>query len=93
MHTFSCAVQSVDVEEIGTVRFDSDPNDYAICCVYIGDYVLTFDRNGMSTGVEKVEPEPDPEAAPEPTPHETESVAPLFPEPAPLSPKTPEPKP
>lgn len=60
MHTFSCAVQSVDVD--GTqVRFDADPGDYSNCRLYIGDNVLTFHRNGVLLSVAKVEPEPEPE--------------------------------
>jgi hypothetical protein len=67
MHTFSCAVQSVDVDGV-ILRFEADPQDYHICRLYLGDqWVVTFDRNGIVASVARIEPEPAPDQA-EPDP-------------------------
>lgn len=65
-HTFSCALQTVDVDGI-PVTFESDPQDYHLCRMRIGDVVVTFNRNGQATGWHREE---------ERAPSETEAEAP-----------------
>ncbi len=67
MHTFSCAVQSVAIGDL-TLRFDADLGDYHLCRLYVGEYVVTFDRNGLVSAVDHVEPPADEAPAEEPAP-------------------------
>lgn len=68
-HTFSCALQTVDVDGV-PVRFEADPQDYHICRMWIGDVVVSFNRNGAAIEWHREEEpapdEPTPEEAPPP---------------------------
>lgn len=54
--TFSCAAQTVNIDDHIIARFDSDPGNSHVCTMTVwhegGEAsVATFDRNGMVTGV------------------------------------------
>lgn len=57
MHTFSCAIQTVDANGVA-VTFGADPGDYHICTLRIGDTLLRFHRNGELLDVSEIQPEP-----------------------------------
>lgn len=77
MHTFSCALQSVQAGD-AALRFDADPADYSVCRLFVNDWVITFDRNGQAASVVQVEPEPAPDdtGASDPEPEPTQEPAP-----------------
>jgi len=80
MHTFSCAVQTISLDDGHIIaRFEADPDDYAICRLVVfheggESTVATFARNGLVTGTQTFPP-PGKEATDQPAATDQQSGA------------------